>query len=268
MKKTLSFVLILSILFTLGGISLTANAYSLHDCPTTLGDLDGDGRVSAKDSMFITQFAIKNIKYNQNQKKCADINDDGRVSTADSLLALRHSIGLPTGGITFLKDVRTGFEYPSFAGRYYFQSGVGNWYTYIELYSDGTFTGSYSDTNLGESGNGYNFTTYYNEFSGCFDGPHSSGSYSYGAHVKQLKLKYKVGNSEIKTDQYGQKIRYVYSNPSGISEGDFFSLYVEGTPTNMLPNDFSQYVMYLNDGTLQYNAFYNVSGYSVFCQNN
>ena len=110
MKKTLSFVLILSILFTLGGISLTANAYSLHDCPTTLGDLDGDGRVSAKDSMFITQFAIKNIKYNQNQKKCADINDDGRVSTADSLLALRHSIGLPTGGITFLKDVRTGYE--------------------------------------------------------------------------------------------------------------------------------------------------------------
>ena len=268
MKKLISFILAISILFTFGSISLTANAYSLHDCPTTLGDLDGDGKVSAKDSLFIMQFTIKRITCNPNQKKCADVNGDNKVTNADALLCLRHSIGLSTNGISFLKDVRTGTEFSAYAGSYYFQVGVGNRYVKIDLNSDGTFTGAYSDTNLGESGSGYNFTTYYNEFSGSFDGPHSTGTYEYGTYVKNFKLKYKVGSSAIKTDEYGQKIRYVYSTPSGIAQRDYFRLFIQGTPTSALPDDFTNYVMYLSDNYLPYHAFYNVTGHSVFQKSN
>ena len=262
MKKIISLILVISMIFTLGGISLSADAYSLHDCPTTLGDLDGDGRVSAKDSLYIMQFAIKRTKYNDNQKKCADINGDNRITNVDSLLALRHSIGLPTSNIRFLKDVRTGKEFSAYAGKYTFASGAGNWYVTIDLKADGTFTGIYSDTNLGERGSGYDYTTYYNEFSGSFDGPHSTGKYTYGTYVKNFTVKYNAGSSEIKTTEYGQKQLFIYSVPPGISSGDSFTLYLAGTPASSLPDNFSWYTAQSVGDTLQKNAFY--SSRSVF----
>ncbi len=269
MKKLLSLILALSMILTLGGISLTANAYSLQESPTALGDLDGDGRVSAKDSLYIMQFAIKRIKYNENQKKCADVNADGRVTTNDALLALRHSIGLPTKGITFLKDVRNGSDFSEYAGTYYFSVGRGaSRYTMITLNADGTFTGVYSETILYDRDSGYDYTIYYNEFSGSFDGLNSTGTYEYGTRVKSFNVKYTPNTSEIKTGDYGQRIRYCYTEPSGISNGDQFKLYIEGTPKNILPEDFFLLAPSASEGDLPYDAFYNCTNHALFRRSN
>ena len=52
---------------------------------------------------------------------------------------------------------------------FYFCSGAGGWDTHIVIEEDGSFTGDYHDTNMGETGDGYpHGTTYKCIFSGKF----------------------------------------------------------------------------------------------------
>ncbi len=54
------------------------------------------------------------------------------------------------------------------AQEFIFSSGVGGWETYLTINPDGTFTGQYHDSNLGESGDGYDSTVYISTFHGRF----------------------------------------------------------------------------------------------------
>ena len=215
MKKLLSLILTLSMIFTLGGISLTANASTLQENPTALGDLDGDGRASAKDALLIMGAVVKLRTFNDNQKKCADINGDNKVTSSDSLLVLRYTVGLSTNGAQLLKDVRTGSDFSAYTGPYYCTVGRGaSRYTMITLNADGTFTGVYSESILYDRDSGYDYTIYYNEFSGSFDGLTSTDTYEYGTRVKSFNLKYTPNTSEIKT---GVRQKTYYPKISSIS---------------------------------------------------
>ncbi len=269
MKKLLSLILTLSMIFTLGGIPLTANASSLQENPTALGDLDGDGRASAKDALLIMGAVVKLRTFNDNQKKCADINGDNKVTSSDSLLVLRYTVGLSTNGAQLLKDVRIGSDFSAYTGPYYCTVGRGaSRYTMITLNADGTFTGVYSESILYDRDSGYDYTIYYNEFSGSFDGLTSTDTYEYGTRVKSFNLKYTPNTSEIKTGDYGQKIRYFYMEPSFIREGDQFKLYIEGTPKNILPEDFFYLAPSESEGDLPYDALYNCTNHSLFRRSN
>ncbi|MEE3450828.1 MAG: leucine-rich repeat protein [Acutalibacteraceae bacterium] len=61
-------------------------------------DLNGDGKVTAADSMLIQRSTIGLVNLTELQKKLADANGDGKVTAADALMVLRYTINLPTKG--------------------------------------------------------------------------------------------------------------------------------------------------------------------------
>jgi len=58
------------------------------------GDVNGDGEVSAKDSMFIRRhLARADVLIDEGQKYSADVNDDGKINAKDSLMLRRYLAG-------------------------------------------------------------------------------------------------------------------------------------------------------------------------------
>ena len=57
------------------------------------GDIDGDEKVSAKDSLLIQRYVIKSVQFDETQQKAADVNGDGKITAKDALEILRYSIG-------------------------------------------------------------------------------------------------------------------------------------------------------------------------------
>ncbi len=61
---------------------------------TILGDVDGDGKVSAKDALLILRYTINLTKLDEGQLKVADVNGDGKVTNKDSMIIQRAAINL------------------------------------------------------------------------------------------------------------------------------------------------------------------------------
>lgn len=61
---------------------------------TSYGDVNGDGKVTAKDSMTVQRYAIKLVELTDDQLKAADVDNDGKVTAKDALYILRCSINL------------------------------------------------------------------------------------------------------------------------------------------------------------------------------
>ena len=59
-----------------------------------VGDVNGDGRVTAKDATQILKYVVKLIDLNDEQKNAADINKDGNVTAKDATLILKHVVKL------------------------------------------------------------------------------------------------------------------------------------------------------------------------------
>ena len=98
---------------------------------------------------------------------------------------------------------------------FYFSSGAGAWGTEIKLNSDGTFTGEYHDSEMGEMSEDYpTGTVYSSSFSGRFENIRKINDYSYKMTLVDIKLEMEVG-----TEWFGDGIRYVASKPYGIEDG-------------------------------------------------
>ena len=59
-----------------------------------MGDVNGDGKVTAKDSMTVQRYAIKLDQLSDEQLKAADVDKDGKTTSKDALYILRYSINL------------------------------------------------------------------------------------------------------------------------------------------------------------------------------
>ena len=57
-----------------------------------MGDVNGDGKVTAKDSMTVQRYAIKLDQLSDEQLKAADVDKDGKTTSKDALYILRYSI--------------------------------------------------------------------------------------------------------------------------------------------------------------------------------
>ena len=57
-----------------------------------LGDINGDGRVTAKDSSLILKNVVRKMNFSDDQKNAADINKDGRITAKDSSLILEYVV--------------------------------------------------------------------------------------------------------------------------------------------------------------------------------
>lgn len=115
-----------------------------------------------------------------------------------------------------------------------FLSGAGGWSTVMYLNSDGTFTGSFQDSEMGDRGEGYpNGSVYTCAFTGRFIEVAQISEYAYRMILSDVQLAQEPGEEWIKDE-----IRYVAATPYGIEEGTEFIFYLPDTPLDELPEDF------------------------------
>lgn len=121
---------------------------------------------------------------------------------------------------------------------FYFLSGAGAWSTELVFLSDGSFTGYYHDTDMGDSGMGYpNGTRYECDFSGTFALVEQRDEFTYILRLTSLALKEVPG-----TERVADGLKLISAEAYGISGGDEFMLYSPGSPSAGLPEEFLEWV--------------------------
>lgn len=114
-----------------------------------------------------------------------------------------------------------------------FSSGVGAWSTELKILADGSFTGKYHDSEMGETGEGYPDGTVYGcTFSGRLSLAGQADEYAWKLQVDSLAL----DEGQVK-EAVEDGIRYVTAEPYGLSEGDEMLLHRPGTPVSALTED-------------------------------
>lgn len=159
-----------------------------------------------------------------------------------------------------IKEEETGI-FASMPSHFAFSSGAGGWGTVIELSADGTFTGSYSDSDMGDMGEGYpGGTVYICDFKGKFSEPKKMDDYTWSMELEWLETESKSGEIYFEDD-----IKYVCSDPYGLEDADTLMIYLPGSPVEFLPEEFKSWA-HLNpeDQTLPYYGIYNVKGQKGF----
>ncbi len=114
-----------------------------------------------------------------------------------------------------------------------FSSGAGAWSTDMRIAADGTFTGEFHDSEMGDAADAYpDGTVYVCSFSGQMALLAQEDEYTWLVHIDRLTL----GDApEQETIQDGA--RFVTAEPYGLSEGDTLRLYLPGTPVERLTED-------------------------------
>lgn len=119
--------------------------------------------------------------------------------------------------------------------QFVFSSGAGAWATELNLSDDGTFTGMYHDSNMGQEIDQYpGGVVYICEFAGAFTDFQKVDDYTY--RMKLGSLTYKNAGETEWDGEEGE--HYIPSEAYGISGGDEFRLYLQGHPTVSLPQKF------------------------------
>lgn len=116
---------------------------------------------------------------------------------------------------------------------FYFSSGAGGWGTELKLNPDGSFTGCYHDSDMGDMGDGYpNGTVYICNFSGKFENIKKIDEYSYQMTLTNLTIE------ETPDEWIEEGVKYIASGPYGIEGGTNFIFYMPNTPISRLSEEF------------------------------
>ncbi len=113
MKRFICIFTVITLLFSMGALSLTANA--LIDTTIVYGDLNGDGKVDLKDARDVLEVAagLSSITDPAVAKR-ADVNSDGAVTLYDARQILR--------GCADLTELQPSGAFSGFEGDEYFQT--------------------------------------------------------------------------------------------------------------------------------------------------
>ena len=142
-----------------------------------------------------------------------------------------------------------------------FMSGAGGWSTVLTIHPDGSFSGNYFDSDMGDSGDGYDATQYVSTFHGTFKNIQQKDDHTYVMQIDTLETE-ETQSEWIEETEYG-RVRYVASAPYGLDGGTNFELYLPETAVSSLPSEYVDWVrmpMMLDEGaaTLPGYGFYNV----------
>ena len=123
---------------------------------------------------------------------------------------------------------------PSFADlsdlAWTFSSGAGGWSTDMTIDADGAFSGTYHDSEMGDTGDGYpKGTLYICAFSGRMTWAGQADECAWIIRVDELTTESEPGVVTI-----NDGVRYITAEPYGLSEGDEMLLYSPGTPAERL----------------------------------
>ena len=101
-----------------------------------------------------------------------------------------------------------------------FSSGAGGWGTELYIDSDGSFWGTYHDSDMGDTGEGYpNGTLYLCRFSGSFAASEASADGAVRLSVENLRCLRSEGEEIL------DGVRVIYSEPYGLTGDGRFTLY-------------------------------------------
>ena len=121
---------------------------------------------------------------------------------------------------------------------FYFSSGAGAWGTELHISPDGSFSGNYHDSNMGETGEGYpNGSVYYCDFTGRFSQLKKIDRYTYSLRIESLQYAHTPGTEEIR-----EGVRYAYSTAYGLTGTEEMVLYLPGTPLEKIPEGFRDWL--------------------------
>lgn len=126
---------------------------------------------------------------------------------------------------------------------YQFSSGVGGWGTSLRITPNGHFTGEFYDSNMGETGEGYeNGTIYCCIFSGELSEPVKVDDYTFEADV--ISLTYDTANEKGEDHYIEDETMYIYAGPYGLSEGAHLKFYAPEKPYSEIPEEYKSWVWY------------------------
>lgn len=162
------------------------------------------------------------------------------------------------------------FSFNEFKNLYFtFLSGAGGWSTELTIAEDGTFSGVYHDSEMGDASEEYpNGTLYYCSFQGKFTQPVKKEEYIYSTTIESISYDYPVGTEEIKDG-----IRYIYSDAYGLDNPKEILIYLPGMPIADLPEGYFSWVrgnwrmdyeFAMEETTLPFYGLYNVNSEQGF----
>ena len=154
-------------------------------------------------------------------------------------------------------SVSEGSLFEEMPEEFVYASGAGGWATNLYLEDDGSFTGAYHDSDMGDVGADYpNGTIYVSEFYGTFTEPVQLDDYTWEVQIGSLFWDGKPGDSYIEDG-----IRYVYTEPFGMEPAGTFYIYLPGSDLEILPDEFVSCMMaFMNtqeEETLPFYGIYN-----------
>jgi hypothetical protein len=151
------------------------------------------------------------------------------------------------------------------ADPFIFSSGAGGWSTELHIAADGSFSGYFHDTDMGDTGPNYpKGTRRESRFSGKFVSVKKVSDFEYSMSVAGLRTEGKIGASKIV-----QGVRVITSEPYGFENADKFILYCPDRKTSDLPSEFIEWMRMplawrTTPGTLDVYGLYNVGGEKGF----
>lgn len=117
---------------------------------------------------------------------------------------------------------------------FYYSSGAGGWFVELNIAPDGSFTGNYHDSEMGEFADEYPYGSVY----GCL----FHGQLEAGGMLENGAFELTVTELEKNEGQLDEAIedgiRYVTTDPAGLSEGDSLQLFRPGYPVEQLPEGY------------------------------
>ncbi len=115
---------------------------------------------------------------------------------------------------------------------FFFASGAGGWSTDMTLFPDGSFTGSYHDSEMGDS-RAENGVVYTCEFSGYMDNLKVEDYNTFSMNVVQITMDY-----EPETSWEEDGVLYITTEPYGLSVDAEITMYDPGHATADIPEGF------------------------------
>ena len=120
---------------------------------------------------------------------------------------------------------------------YSFTSGAGGWEDDFDIEKDGSFQGSYHDSDMGDTGDGYpDGTFYYCEYEGHFENIQKVDEFTYKMHLKDITIL----NDDKEKIEDGMK--YVPSEPYALANGDEIEIYLPGKPVSEIDEEVQHWI--------------------------
>ena len=121
-----------------------------------------------------------------------------------------------------------------------FSGGAGAWDTTLSIRPDGSFSGEYIDSDMGNRDTAYpGGTVYQCRFEGQLSSPVRVNDYTYRVEIRNMEYEKEEGTEEIQNG-----VRYEYTAAAGLESTESLLIYLPGAPWDALPQRFQVWAAY------------------------